>query len=141
MERSFLVRRFPHCFWNYSSREDFVKSSRLIYSPSHDAFLVTGDMKAYGKAVDAGFTEANLLNKVPKNSHLSPNEEFWLGLEKTTSAHVDAHYLQQLKYYDELPAEALKNVRIGNGDLGGLQGFLLECKRRWDLQVLSSFLM
>ena len=109
--------------------EDFVKSSRLIYSPSHDAFLVTGDMKAYGKAVDAGFTEANLLNKVPKNSHLSPNEEFWLGLEKTTSAHVDAHYLQQLKYYDELPAEALKNVRIGNGDLGGLQGFLARMQK------------
>ena len=109
--------------------DDFVKSASVVYSPSHDAFLIAADMKAYGKAVDAGFTESTLLRGISKNAHQTPNTDFAFALTKTSSAQVDAHYLQQLKYYDELSPKALAKVRLADGDFGGLQGFLARMQK------------
>jgi len=109
--------------------DELVKGTRVIYSPTHDAFLLTEDMKVYGRAVDAGFTEGNLLSKVNKNSHLTPNGDVVLGLERMTSAMVDAHFLQQLKHFDELPVKSLEKVRLAEGDFGSLQGFLARIQK------------
>ena len=81
------------------------KGVTMIYSPTHEQFMLSSDFKHYSVAADFVNSEKELMKGVENNWHMIPRYEIaWENAGRTTAA-IDADYLKSLKYFDELPTE------------------------------------
>lgn len=82
------------------------KGVTMIYSPTHEQFMLSSDFKHYSVAADFVNSEKELMKGVENNWHMIPRYDIaWENAGRTTAA-IDADYLKSLKYFDELPTEA-----------------------------------
>ncbi len=89
----------------------------IVYQPHTGLFMTPADLKYYGTAADLAH-----IGPAPKNWHLLPDSDIAMGMQYTSSAHMDARY-------DELPIEELYKVKIAQDDLAQMQGFLVRIQK------------
>lgn len=106
-----------------------LQSTRMVYSPRFDSFMLKDDLQNFSVAADFGMDSKQLTEGLTNNWFRIPNYDAGMEAVSLTTGKLDLEYLKKLKAVDDMSVQQLAAIAVAPDDGPMLNAILAKIEK------------